>query len=376
MLAIPQELLPPMSGNAEWPAHTAANQFFKILQELVGKLINQRLSGVEGLVNEMWELIQAREDVRGKAQLEMLGQVNLLAHQVREMAEVDELSQMDWQPTSTIIIPDFEKIIEDKVNQRLYHRRSLRGVPPPIPAGRQKKERRSLLEPAARSHRRSSRSPSPYVPQSPSEGDSHPSSLANSDLQVFGTGEPTPTPAMQASGSGRGPFGGEWVETFTRGSERMAATQPPPSPPQRSNPPPQEEGAVPRPAGPPVPPAGSVAGGAPDQGDSSGEHREDGEHNPRRYPNRWKGWQRKKIKKDLEMVGLVDAVRAVVGKDKKKDDGPTSTGKSPDPQSFDDNPEELERFLRQLRNKFALERRHYKQDIDKMRYASLLLCKE
>jgi hypothetical protein len=209
MLAIPQELLPPMSGNAEWPAHTTANQFFKILQELVGKLINQRLSGVEGQVNEILELIQAREDVLRKAQLEMQGQVNFLAHQVREMAEVDELSEMDWQPTSTIIIPDFEKIIEEKVNQRLYHRRLSRGVPPPIPAGRKKKERRSLLEPPARSHCRSSRLPSPYVPQSPSEGDSHPSSLADSDLQVFGTGEPTPTPAMQASGSARGPFGGE-----------------------------------------------------------------------------------------------------------------------------------------------------------------------
>jgi hypothetical protein len=373
MLAIPQELLPPMSGNAEWPAHTTANQFFKILQELVGKLINQRLSGVEGQVNEMLELMQAREDVLRKAQSEMQGQVMFLAHQVREMAEVDELSQMDWQPTSTIIIPDFEKIIEEKVNQRLYHRRTSRGVPPPIPAGRKKKERRSLLEPPVRSHRRSSRSPSPYVPRSPSEGDSHPSSLADSDLQVFGTGEPTPTPAMQASGSGRGPFGGEWVETFTRGSERMAATQPPPSPPQRSNPPPQQERSVPPPSGPPAPPAGGVAGGAPDPGDSSGDDGEDGEPNPRRHPNRWKSWQKKKIKKELEMAGFVDAVRAVVGKDKKKDDEPTSTGKSPDPQSFDGNPEELERFLRQLSNKFALERRHYKQDIDKIRYASLLL---
>jgi hypothetical protein len=37
------------------------------------------------------------------------------------------------------------------------------------------------------------------------------------------------------------------------------------------------------------------------------------------------------------------------------------------------NLEELERFLRQLGNKFALERRHYKQNIDKIRYASLLL---
>jgi hypothetical protein len=145
MLAILQELLPPMSGSAEWPAYMTANQFFRILQELVGRLINQRLSGVEGQVNERLELIQAREDVLRKAQLEMQGQVNFLAHQVREMAEVDELSQMDWQPTSTIIIPDFEKIIEEKVDQRLYHRCSTRGVPLPIPAGKKQKHRRSLL---------------------------------------------------------------------------------------------------------------------------------------------------------------------------------------------------------------------------------------
>jgi hypothetical protein len=107
-----------------------------------------------------------------------------------------------------------------------------------------------------------------------------------------------------------------------------------------------------------VPPAGGVAGGAPNPGNSSGDDEEDGEPNPRRYPNCWKSWQRKKMKKDLEMAGFVDAVRAIVGKDKKKDDEPTSTGKSPDPQSFDGNPEEHERFLRQLSNNFALERRH------------------
>jgi hypothetical protein len=69
----------------------------------------------------------------------------------------------------------------------------------------------------------------------------------------------------------------------------------------------------------------------------------------------------------------VDAVRAIVGKDKKKDDESTSTGKSPDRLSYDGNPEEHEQFLRQLSNKFALKRRHYKQDIDKIRDASLLL---
>ena len=65
---------------------------------------------------------------------------------------MDELSQMDWQPTSTIIIPDFEKIIEEKVKQELYHGHLLGGVPSPLPAGRKKKERRSLLEPPAHSH--------------------------------------------------------------------------------------------------------------------------------------------------------------------------------------------------------------------------------
>jgi hypothetical protein len=88
----------------------------------------------------MLELIQAREDVLRKAQLEMQGQVNLLVHQVREMAEVDELSKVDWQPTSTIIIPDFEKIIEEKVDQRLYHRRLSRGVPPPIRWGERRRK--------------------------------------------------------------------------------------------------------------------------------------------------------------------------------------------------------------------------------------------
>jgi hypothetical protein len=52
---------------------------------------------------------------------------------------------MDWQPTFTIIIPDFEKIFEENVRQELYHRRSSQGVPPPLPVGRKKIERRSLL---------------------------------------------------------------------------------------------------------------------------------------------------------------------------------------------------------------------------------------
>jgi hypothetical protein len=58
-------------------------------------------------------------------------------------------------------------------------------------------------------------------------------------------------------------------------------------------------------------------------------------------------------------------VKTIMGRDKKKNEESRSTGKSPDPQPFDGDSGQLERFLRQLSNKFALERRHYKLDLEK-----------
>jgi hypothetical protein len=66
-------------------------------------------------------------------------------------------------------------------------------------------------------------------------------------------------------------------------------------------------------------------------------------------------------------------VKTIMGRDKKKNEESCSTGKSPDPQPLNGDSGQLERFLRQLSNKFALDRRHYKLDLDKIRYASLLL---
>jgi hypothetical protein len=45
---MPEEVVPLLAGNQEWPRTTKANQFFKLIQELMVKLVNERLHGLKG----------------------------------------------------------------------------------------------------------------------------------------------------------------------------------------------------------------------------------------------------------------------------------------------------------------------------------------
>jgi hypothetical protein len=113
---MPEEVVPLLAGNQEWPRTTKANQFFKLIQELMVKLVNERLHGIEGQVNGVLELVQAREEMLARAQNEMQQQVQIMNNQVLALAERSTAEeQMDWQPSSTVIIPDFSKIIEEKI---------------------------------------------------------------------------------------------------------------------------------------------------------------------------------------------------------------------------------------------------------------------
>jgi len=69
---------------------------------------------------------------------------------------------------------------------------------------------------------------------------------------------------------------------------------------------------------------------------------------------------------------MIQMVKCIMGRDKGSGE-PLTTGKSPNPQPFDWNSEQLKRFLRQLGIKFALDHGNYKQDIDKIQYTSILL---
>jgi hypothetical protein len=101
------------------------------------KLVNERLHGIEGQVNGVLELVQAREEMLARAQNEMQQQVQIMNNQVLALAErATAEEQMDWQPSSTVIIPDFSKIIEEKIAKRLYRLKNKRDVPPckfPVP---------------------------------------------------------------------------------------------------------------------------------------------------------------------------------------------------------------------------------------------------
>jgi hypothetical protein len=68
---MPEEVVSLLAGNQGWPRTTKANQFFKLIQELMVKLVNERLHGIEGHVNGVLELVQARGEMLARAQNEM-----------------------------------------------------------------------------------------------------------------------------------------------------------------------------------------------------------------------------------------------------------------------------------------------------------------
>ena len=65
-----------------------------------------------------------------------------------------------------------------------------------------------------------------------------------------------------------------------------------------------------------------------------------------------------------------EAVKILLEKLVKPEERPV---KAPQPSPFKGDPEDLERFLRQLENMFALEHQTFQQDIRKIRYAANLL---
>ena len=65
-----------------------------------------------------------------------------------------------------------------------------------------------------------------------------------------------------------------------------------------------------------------------------------------------------------------EAVKILLEKSAKPEELPV---KAPQPSLFKGDPEDLQRFLRQLENMFALEHRTLQQDIRKIRYAANLL---
>ena len=109
---------------------------------------------------------------------------------------------------------------------------------------------------------------------------------------------------------------------------------------------------------PPKKPNGKKRAGGSDLGDSSDNSDSDPSHNEGELP---------KVKITSEKL-LAKYISAMI-----KDQQHRDKADAPKPQPYKGNPEDLERFLRQLENVWALEAHRYKKDITKIRYAANLL---
>ena len=79
----------------------------------------------------------------------------------------------------------------------------------------------------------------------------------------------------------------------------------------------------------------------------------------------------KALKDSFKNVGLL--AEQLMAMDEKEKADKVSDAKSPDPKHFSGDPEDLDRFLIQLENKFTMEPRRFKTDVMKIRYTAQLL---
>lgn len=382
LLGIEERLMPDQVLGNPWPQATTGNTFFHMVQEVLAWLVNKRLSVVETTVNEFIEFAQAREMVLIRAHIELGTQVNVLSNQLLELSRADD--EMDWQPSTPVVLPDFEKLIEDKVQQAVYHRRRERAPQPAIDTGRKRGHRRSMLEasvtPTMQRPMRSTSRSTGYPSRSPSVAGRDTTAPVTSPGIFSGDGMATPVPQLSlgdrprvAGGEDRG------RSRRTEGEGSGTATQrggPSQAPTTSDDPQPRSQWVIPEEASPPrqPPPPTGGAGGAPDPGDDPSDDGSEPDH--RRHPNRWAIWKEKKMrrqmKKEMEAKEFVQLVRAAIASDSGDRDSQPS-GKTLDPKPFDGTADDLERFLMQLDHKFAMERKRYRRDIDKIRYAAMLL---
>ena len=110
--------------------------------------------------------------------------------------------------------------------------------------------------------------------------------------------------------------------------------------------------------GPPKKPKGKKRAGGGDPGDSSDNSDSDPSDNEGELP---------KVKITSEQL-LAKYIIAII-----KDQKHCDKADAPKPQPYKGDPEDLERFLRELENVWALEAHRYKKDITKIRHAANLL---
>ena len=114
-----------------------------------------------------------------------------------------------------------------------------------------------------------------------------------------------------------------------------------------------------------------VAGGGGGDPDPDSDADSDPEPDHGRHPRRWQAWVRRRA----ESLALKAAAQYFWGIMLQQQQEPTDQRdcKVKDPEPFTGDPEDLERFLLQVDNKFEMEPNRFRDNVRKIRYAGQLM---
>lgn len=385
----PQLLMTRLAPGAEWKGPEGYmptfEEFFLEMQRYLREAVNRQLRQVEPFLQSLQERAAAQERTMEQAYDYIQSQVAFLESQVLDLASRENPAPMDWQPTATIESIDLQKEVDRRVAEGIYHylSHSTPSVAPPVPPStiRRKPSGRSIRQYAPEHRSRSitplsrvrptrpavtaplappevleTPTPQPRVPPPPGQAASAPApqQAAPAVHQQAAQGQGEPGVGRGAEGGGGGGGDDDDGDDSSEGDPVGGAGG---------------GGGRGRGGG-----RGGRGGGRGGRGDGGPEYPDDDsdsdpEPDPGRYPRRWQSW----VKRGAERRAFNDAAQFFRGMMPQQLVPQQRDCKVPDPECFKGDPEDLDRFLLQVENKFDMEPFRFSTDVIKIRYAGQLL---
>src|SRR6266699_3889265 len=395
----PAQVLAKLNLNIAWPPPPAgyqpsAQEFFREIQAFLANEVNKQLRQVEPVVNALVERAAAQERLLEEAMNYMRNQISLVRLEVVELASLNDPTPMDWEPTMHLWAPDMQAYIDDRIEKGIYKMTQHRPAPVPVPVPPPSTTARAVpygLRPRDRG-RRVTRSATPTPP-----GPAEPETPALTGLGSFtapGGQPPMPGAPPRHVRQRHAPT---LEEATAAAAAATAAAQAA-----------AEAAAVAEAARAAAVAAAAddaAGGGDDDPGDGYGDG--DGEGNGGRggrggrgghgsrggrggrrgpaedgggdpddsdnsdsdpeldqgaRPQRWRDWVRRRAERDA----MRNAAQFFGGFKPQLQPAVSRDCKVKDPEPFKGDPEDLERFLLQLENKFEMEPNRYNDDVRKI----------
>lgn len=331
-------------------------EFHRKAQKHLEEEVNEQLRQVEPLIQTLREEAAAREKALDAAQVHMVKQMSTLRVELHRLARRDPSSLAEWEPTARISPPNIRREIESRITSGMYQvmAHAPTSVVPPIPPARRRpwapqgrlsigypEPAPAVAEAIETEEEDEGQNSGPAGGCGSSAGGQNPAegrggSVGGSGSANAGCGSPVGSRLSLAGSDHGGPAGSSRSASGDRGG-----------------------------------PAGSIPGPVERPEWPEDDSGSDPEPDPRHYPKRWQAW----VKRGAQHRAMRDAaqfLREVVPQAPQRVT-PLAEFKVADPKAFKGEPEDLDRFLHQLEDKFSMESSRFRSDIVKIRYTGTRL---